>query len=144
MALIKQLLFLFTFIHVSFFSLQLLSDENNFGQYSLSVFKSDLYAKVDIQSVTGLALFPENIKGNYSKFISSYKNLNVSHFMFIDQLCLQICSSIVNFYHTFIEFSILSSKKQSFLFNFCPLKNINIQQLLNNRLLSLNKKQIKI
>lgn len=42
--------------------LELLADENNFDHYSLSIFKSDLYAKVDIQSVSGLGLFPENPK----------------------------------------------------------------------------------
>ncbi|KAG8186204.1 hypothetical protein JTE90_008734 [Oedothorax gibbosus] len=39
--------------------LKLLSDENNFGQFTLSTFQSELYAKVDLSCELGLGLFPE-------------------------------------------------------------------------------------
>lgn len=100
----------------------------------MSVFKSDLYAKVDIQSVTGLALFPENIKGNYCKFILFYINLDLCYFI------VTYYSSIANFYHTVRECLTPSSKKSSFLFNFCPLTYFNIKNLLHYLLLYLKYK----
>ncbi|CAL1295474.1 unnamed protein product [Larinioides sclopetarius] len=55
--------------------LQLLSDENNFSQFVLSVFKSELFAKVDQSCEIGLGLFPE-IKSDFHVKTYLFGHLN--------------------------------------------------------------------
>ncbi|GIX75372.1 DNA mismatch repair protein Msh2 [Caerostris extrusa] len=99
--------------------LQLLSDENNFSHFVLSVFKSELFAKVDLSCEIGLGLFPEVKSDFHSKaylfghlnscFTSAEERLDIVEAFVQDSSTLNEISKLIN---KFIDIEMLCRKIQ--------------------------------